>query len=90
MFLPLRLQGLFGLSEALLDRLQLRRHGLVKLTQLNIFVVEPVEDACVLGKLFGFFDDVCIRLNVSRVKKSQIQKLGFSTLLPWYAMRSAS
>ena len=85
MLLPLRLQGLFGLDEALLGRLQLRRHGLIKLIQLYVFIAEPVEVACVLGKLLGFVDGVCIRQNVSRVKKSQIQKLGFLALLPWYA-----
>ena len=82
MFFPLCLQCLIGLSEALPRRLQLRRHGLIKLIQLNIFVAEPIEAAYVLGKLLGFVDGVCIRQKVRRVKKSQIQKLGFSALLP--------
>ena len=80
--LPLRLQGLFGLDEDLLGRLQLRRHGLIKLIQLNVFVGEPVEAAYILGKLLGFIDGVYIRQNISSIKKILIQNFKVSAFIP--------
>ena len=65
--LLLRLQGLFGLSKALLGCLQLRFHRLIKLIQLNVLVAEPVDTANVLSELLGLVDGVCNRQIVSSI-----------------------